>query len=256
MTALWLSILVSLGMQAPVLSETTELPAPKPFHITSLNQCYDTLFDQASARAGAELMLQPTTVHGGRIENILRFKPDLVLANRFNDPLLINALRAQSVRVETLPEPDSLAEVSGLLQQLEQLTGSHLSFNADQLPQLFAGQRVLMLQANHYSLAADTLWDELVTALGGTNVAPGTGLVTVLPEQVLRLDPDLIVVLRHSGFALAARNLLHGALSPLLSTRAIEVDADLVGCMAQRLDALILHLSERVSVSDAQGAPR
>ena len=240
-----LSILVSLSMQAPVL------PAAEPLHITSLNQCYDTLFAQSAAP-----VVQPTTVHGGRIENILRFKPDLVLANRFNDPLLMDALRAQQLQVETLPEPNSLAGVSALMQALAQLTGVELHFETEQLPQLFAGQRVLMLQANHYSLAADTLWDGLVTALGGNNVAPGSGLVTVLPEHVVRLDPDLIVVLGHTGFALAARNTLHGALSSLLATRAIEVDAQLVGCMAQRLDALVEHLANALNAHGMQEVSR
>lgn len=147
-----------------------------------------------------------------------------------------------------LAEPDSLAEVADFFQQLGQLTGVPRAINTHQLPQIFAGQRVLMLQANHYSFGADTLWNELVEALGGVNAAPGRGLVTVLPEQVLRLDPDLMVVLEHGSFALAARNLLHGALGPLLNERALVVDAALVGCMAQRLDALIAVLVDELAL--------
>ena len=215
-----------------------------PLRISSLNQCYDALFQQLPGQSAAALLVQPTAEHGGRIENILRFQPDLILANPFTNPLLVNALQAQDSRVEILPEADSLAGVEAFFQQLSQLTGIEFPVNTRQLPQLFAGQRVLMLQANHYSFAADTLWNELVEALGGENVAPGSGLVTVLPEQVLRLEPDLIIVLRHGDFALAARNLLHGALAPMLKERAVEVDTDVVGCMAQRLDDLIAHLAQ------------
>ena len=239
---LWVWGMIGFSLQVTVAygggssgSDTTA-----PMRISSLNQCYDALFQQ-HARSG--LQVQPTAEHGGRIERILRFQPDLVLANRFNNPLLVNALQAQEQRVEILPEPASLGEVDDFFQQLGQLTGIPFPMNRDQLPQLFAAQRVLMLQANHYSFGADTLWNELVEALGGHNVAPGSGLVTVLPEQVLRLDPDLIVVLGHADFALAARNLLHGALAPLLNERAVAVDADLVGCMAQRVDALIENLA-------------
>lgn len=237
---------IPIGHAASGIAETPGDSNPRPgfvqadpLRISSLNQCYDALLEQPSL---SSVQLQSSAEHGGRVERILRFQPDLVLANRFNNPLLVNALLAQGQRVEILPEPDSLAQVEDFFAQLAQLTGVPFAINTDQLPQLFAGQRVLMLQANHYSFGTETLWNELVEALGGHNVAPGSGLVSVLPEQVLRLDPDLIVVLEHAEFALAARNLLHGALAPLLNERAVAVDADLVGCMAQRLDALIENL--------------
>lgn len=232
---------MSLSVHATVTESVT---SSNDLRITSLNQCYDTLFAGAPERGVARIALQSTAMHGGRIERILRFAPDLVLANRFNDPMLVSALRAQGVGVEVLPEPESLAGVVDFYAQLAAASKVGFEFELSDLPPLLAGQRVLMLQANHYSFGADTLWDELVTALGGENVAPGSGLVTVLPEQVLRLDPDMIVVLRAGDFALASRNVLHGALEPLLTHRAIEVDADLVGCMAQRIDDLVNAIAQ------------
>lgn len=242
-----------------------------PVKISSLNQCYDRLPLHAE--------VQTTRMHGGRLEAILQFDPDLVLANRFNSPLLIARLRERDVEVLVLPEPESLAEVAefyarlgvagvgvsgggasdaasgaigvGSASDLEDAGSGAGGVSEALWPQVWQGQRVLMLQANHYSFGQGTLWDELVSALGGQNIAPGSGLVSVLPEQVLALDPDVIVSVQGDEFALASRNSLHGALAPLLENRGVVVSPQWMGCMAQQLDALVdvlVEASGRASV--------
>lgn len=219
------------GVGAP-LQERAKA-SPEQLRYTSLNLCYDHLDTLGT--------LQPTHAHGGRIEAILNFAPDKVLANPFSDPFLIARLQAQQIDVVRLPEPASLAQVAEFYQRFDGL----LDYEVAQWPQIWRDQGVLMLQANHYSFGEDTLWHEVVEALGGENLAPGSGLVTVLPEQVLALNPDVIVVLEQEGFALAGRNQLHGALTELLDERAVYIESDLVGCMAQRLDELVTVLTQR-----------
>ena len=224
--------------------------------ITSLNQCYDELPFQGQVQA--------TYDHGGRLESILQFAPDVVFANRFNSPLLIARLRERDLHVVILPEPQSLAEVALLFEELSAYLPDsyHGMTKGNELgpmpkfgvgaaaayvaawPQIWKGKRVLMLQANHYSFGADTLWDEVVTALGGINVAPGVGLVTVLPERVLTLDPDVIVVIEGEDFALASRNSLHGALATLVDSRGVSISSALNGCMAQQLGSLVEALAQ------------
>lgn len=228
--------------------------------ITSLNQCFDTLPSSLPLSVHAEV--QTTDMHGGRLEAILQFNPDLVLANPYNSPLLIARLRERGFEVLMLPEPESLAEVAEFYALIDAgltvaggLASGALGSGAlnsqgpagDEVwsqawPQVWRGQRVLMLQANHYSFGQKTLWDDVVTALGGENIAPGYGLVSVLPEQVLALDPDVIVSVQGDEFALAARNSLHRALAPLLESRGIVVAPQWMGCMAQQLDALVDEL--------------
>ena len=253
--------------------------------VTSLNQCYDDLPFRGHVQA--------THDHGGRLESILQFSPDVVFANSFNSPLLIARLRERGLHVVTLPEPQSLAEVAQLFDKLNPylaedfdsgvrafnrpdtprgeafgagrdskyrsiggadaagINGANIDGSADSAlayglnwPQIWQGKTVLMLQANHYSFGAETLWDEVVRALGGINAAPGVGLVSVLPERVLALDPDVIVTIEGGNFALASRNALHGALAPLVAARGVSIASTLNGCMAQQLGALIEALDE------------
>ncbi|RUO32979.1 ABC transporter substrate-binding protein [Aliidiomarina soli] len=218
--------------------------------IVSLNICFDQLLEDTVPDA-AEHVLR-TDQHAGNLERILRWQPDLVLANPFSNPFLLDALRRHSVTVTTLPEPDSWSQLVEFYQRYSEATGygQHIDVTMEWAQPLFVPEaerkRVLLLQANHYSFAGDTLWDQLLTRLGAVNAAPGSGLVTLLPEQIVRLDPDYLVVVQGEGFALASRNLLHGALTPLLTERQLTLPAELFGCMAQQLPAVVEALRTQV----------
>ena len=64
---------------------------------------------------------------------------------------------------------------------------------------------MLLLQRGRYTAGKDTLFDELLTAAGGRNVAAEAGFSGHVPlsfEQVLSLDPD---VLLYCGYRADAR---------------------------------------------------
>ncbi|MGX5913557.1 ABC transporter substrate-binding protein [Aliidiomarina sp. Khilg15.8] len=241
------ALLLCLGLAASVQARP---------QVLSLNLCYDDLLiaqvpDQISAltRYSDDSRF---TRHQGTIESILQLAPDVVLANAYNDPLLVKALRAQGVQVRILPEPQSLAEVNAFWQEFAQAVDidataveADIQASLQPLPAL-RGKRVLGLQANHYSFGENTLWHELLIRLGAENLAArqGSGLVTVLPEQVLRWQPDIIFVQVSNHFALAHRNQLHGALAPLLEERAVALPGDLTSCLAQQLPAFVDALQE------------
>lgn len=245
-SALLLSLCVVAGAQA------------RP-QVLSLNLCYDDLLithvpDQISAltRYSDD---ERFARHTSQVESIVQLAPDVVIANAYNDPLLIKALRAQGIRVELLPEPQSLSEVHAFWHALGEAVEHDFSAvqrsikqRLQPLPAL-EGKRVLGLQPNHYSFGADTLWHELLSQLGAENLAArqGSGLVTVLPEQVLRWQPDVIFVQVSDHFALAHRNQLHGALATLLHERAVELPGDLTSCMAQQLPAFLDTIEETLS---------
>jgi ABC-type Fe3+-hydroxamate transport system substrate-binding protein len=224
--------------------------------VLPLNLCYDDLLiEHAPAQITALTRYSDDTRfarHDSQLESILQLAPDMVIANAYNDPLLIQALRAQGQAVIILPEPQSLGEVATFWQALGEALDrdfssvqSQLDARLQPLPAL-KGKQVLGLQANHYSFGSGTLWHELLTRLGAENLAArqGSGLVTVLPEQVVRWQPDIIFVQVSDHFALAHRNQLHGALAPLLSARAVELPGDLTSCLAQQLPAFIDALEE------------
>lgn len=241
---------------ATACAQATELPS-----VLSLNLCYDILLTEL---APPEQSLVLTHYHGdqgypthrAQLEDILQRAPEVVLANAFNDPLLVQALRQHGIKVVILPEANSVAEVKTFWQAFGQATGLSASLEdkqqelADLLQPApgFNHKKVLALQANHYSFGSGTLLHEVLTSLGAENLAArqGQGLVTVLPEQILAWQPDLIVLTRDSArpqhFAMAHRNILHGSLQPLLEERALYIEQQLSGCMGQQLVAFVKAL--------------
>lgn len=252
-------MIFSRSCSALLLSLCVMASAQARPQVLSLNLCYDDLLiahvpDQIAAltRYSDDKRFAR---HNSQLESIVQLAPDVVIANAYNDPILIKALRAQGVRVEILPEPQSISKVKAFWQALGEAVEHDFSTvqrgitkRLQPLPAL-DGKRVLGLQPNHYSFGADTLWHELLTRLGAENLAArqGSGLVTVLPEQVLRWQPDFIFVQVSDHFALAHRNQLHGALAPMLDERAVELPGDLTSCMAQQLPAFLDTIEETLS---------
>lgn len=233
--------------------------------VLSLNLCYDRLLMKLAPLPQSVVLTHYHTgqgypTHQAQLEDILQRAPDVVLANAFNDPLLIRALRQHDIEVAILPEANSVTEVKAFWQAFGEATG--LSAGAEQKQQAldsllqpvagFKNKKILAIQANHYSFGSGTLLHEVLTSLGAENLAArqGPGLVTVLPEQILAWQPDIIILTTDSArpahFAMAHRNILHSSLQPLLEERALYIDQQLSGCMGQQLGDYIKVLQEAV----------
>lgn len=202
----------------------------------SLNQCLDYLLvdwapDQLIGVTGLDETVVTATrsAHFGRLERILRLKPDRVFATEYNSPKLIQLLKKYT-QVEVLPQPQNLEQYREWIQQLSQHTPLASHAKAHQLrleASLRAAQQVtqdvIILMPNQFSWGRSSWADELIRAMHWNNLAAplGNNLVSLTLEEVIYLDPDRFILegFSQANYALANQWLYH----PLLQQRLSEV---------------------------------
>lgn len=145
------------------------------------------------------------------IEQIIKLKPDLVLATKEgNKPDVVNRLRGLGIRVFVLSESNSwkdirngfiqtaellgkTADAQKILAQLETRLSAVREKNppAGSLPKVF-----FQLSEQFHTAAKDTFADEVITQAGAINIAHNAiGRWPMLSvEEVLTQDPDLIII--------------------------------------------------------------
>lgn len=225
--------------------------------VTSLNLCLDQYF---AAQAPKTPSVQTVADHQGRVERILRFAPELVVATEFSSPLLVHYLKNHGLEVHTLAEPSSLDAVIALQQQLQHLlslsdaTVSELDRLFDQQP--LAGKRLLWFQENSLSFGADTLFTEVIHQLGGENVAAqqGSGLVRFNLEDLWSLRPDIVITEastmkgsaadshENEHFALAQTGAYHSAFHQYIEQPQVHVlnlPRTMMGCFSYQLPEFV-----------------
>ncbi|RUO35389.1 ABC transporter substrate-binding protein [Aliidiomarina sanyensis] len=210
--------------------------------VASLNYCLD---QQLAPHLAADAFF-PAAAHGGRVESLLQWQPDVVLATPFTSALTVRSLQAAGLRVETVAEPQRLDEVAAVRHQLTQLTGADLPvFQIEAKVSGVSTPGVVFYLANQWSFGSDTLWDEVAERMGWRNLAAqqGGGLVSVSLEQVLAWQPEILVFEQGDAeVGLAYLALQHRALRRYIEesdVRVIYLPRDLSGCMAQRLPEVI-----------------
>lgn len=244
----WVLMLLPL----PIAQAADEWP-----RVTSLNLCLDQYL---AAQAPNTPLLQTVAGHQGRVERILSFAPELVVATEFSSPLLIHYLKSHGLAVHTLAEPSSLAAVIALQQQLQHLlplkdtTVSGLDGHFAQQP--LAGKRLLWFQENHLSFGADTLFTEVIEKLGGENVAAqqGSGLVRFNLEDLWLLRPNIVIMeastmaghtanlIDLGDFALAQTGAYHRAFHQYIEQPQVHVlslPRTLMGCFSYQLPEFV-----------------
>ncbi len=165
----------------------------------------------------------------GAAEQVFLLKPDLVLADTYDNPLGIAMLRRLGIRVEQFDPVETLAGVSTALLRMGTLLGQEnraqavvAAYEAD-LDRLAAAARDLPREkaafyyANDYTSGAGTLADEILDRAGFDNAARDRGLAgsVRLPLEVLVMQRPFLVRTSHIGGhgpALAYATLDHPAL--------------------------------------------
>ncbi|MCH8501450.1 MAG: hypothetical protein LAT77_06015 [Aliidiomarina sp.] len=229
--------------------------------LTSLNLCLDQYLVAQIPNAQS---LQTVEAHQGRIERILRFAPELVVATEFSSPLLVHYLKNHGLDVQILAEPSSIAAVSALQQQLQHLLSLD-GMTVSALDRLFdlqplQGKRLLWFQENNLSFGADTLFTEVIDQLGGENVAAqqGSGLVRFNLEDLWLLRPDIVImeasimadtaadVIENTDFALAQTGAYHRAFQQYIEqpqVRVLILPRTMMGCFSYQLPEFVHHIS-------------
>lgn len=198
-----------------------------PTRILSLDLCSDWLLAKYVSRsqvvALSPLLKQypvkwigdewPT--HNGSLEQILNLQPDLVLSGEYNALLLRQRLIALGVRVEVLPLPRTLSEVTGYEQRFLSLVG--LSPTKARVPlapyqQTTQMPRLLLLGANGVATGRQTFENDVIQHAGWGNYIESDGYLRLDLEQIVTDPPDAVMWSAPKSPALANQFAKHPAL--------------------------------------------
>ena len=200
-------------------------------------------FSAAGARADDPDLLARPRFDAYVAEALLALSPDLVICDRWQSPDTTERLREAGVRVLELGELESLDSVRAALRQLGEVLGAQAACDAtladldarvarlaESAPRR-AGWRALSYTnggGGGWAPGAGTTADEWIRLTGMSNAgAEGgrTGHVRCSFEELLALDPDLIVVSTRSeggGEGVSARILREEP--GLANLRAVRLD--------------------------------
>ncbi|QDU59760.1 corrinoid ABC transporter substrate-binding protein [Planctomycetes bacterium Pan216] len=149
------------------------------------------------------------TVVGTSLERIISLRPDIVLAARFTEIPTVSTLKQAGIttfrfgRYETLADIRHNIKLLGVITDERERASEILHWMSDSLGVVAAaGSRAaakprVLLYRGGFSAGAATLFDEMLTAAGGTNVAVEAGLVghgPISKELAIALDPEVIVM--------------------------------------------------------------
>lgn len=168
-------------------------------------------------------------VHDGTLEQVLQFKPDLVITGEYNALLLRRRLQALRVRVEVLPLPRSLADIRAYEERMLRLLDLPPEL-ASAAPSTAAADgksrprpRLLLLGANGIGTGRGTFEDGILEYAGWTNYLNEAGYPRLDLERVVLDPPDAILWAAPGSRALANRFAEH----PVLK-RAVAADRWLI----------------------------
>ena len=235
--------------------------AAAPTRIVSINACADQLL---LALADRQQILALTTYARDRdmsfyadraeglpairgdAEEVLKLKPDLVLAGSFTRGATRAQLAAHGIRIATFSPARSIEDVKKQIGEVASLLGQEARGRAlvAELDAAFADLnlrapkplRALQLQRRAFAAGTDTLIDDIMQRLGIVNAATDLGIRYVgrtSLEAVLKTKPDVLILDRADpGAADQGTALLgHPALEEIVPRhRRIVIPASQIVC--------------------------
>jgi iron complex transport system substrate-binding protein len=208
------SVLVSLNTQTRAASTT-------PKRIVSLNVCTDqwlllladpeqiASITHLSHEEGASYLLEKALkypINKGRAEDILPFKPDLVISSDYTSPNTLSLLRKLNIRVETLPIADDWESTLAGIEKMAQLVGhperakqiiNEMQQRLKQLPVITEPKPLIAsYEPNGYTVGNQSLLGQAIQQAGWQNVAELAGITNygqLSLETMIRLKPDALI---------------------------------------------------------------
>ena len=196
----------------------------------------------------------------GTAEEVLRLRPDLVLAGTFSGSATRAILQAQGIRVETFTPPLTLAQArseiiraAALLGHPDRGTALIVAIDAAlgaARPLGGGPMTVLALQRRGYVSGADTLLSDALAEVGFVNAAAGLGVRSVERaslETIAKARPDVLVVEELARHAPDQANALlrHPVLARMVpASRMLRVPVAELTCAGPALPTLIHRLGQ------------
>ncbi|MFV0291915.1 MAG: ABC transporter substrate-binding protein [Paracoccus sp. (in: a-proteobacteria)] len=230
------------------------MPPPPPSRVVSINLCTDQLAmliaDPKQLRSVSYIAADPRVslmaekarsidLNHGQAEEIFLMQPDLVLANNYSDPAILDMLARLGIRTETLPPAGSIANIrenithiGKILGQTERAATILANFDADlaAIPKGRNGQLATTYAANGFANGSNTLSADVMRHAGLMLLADQLGLASsgqVALEQLVITEPELVITGSREITPSRAEALLdHPAFSALQADRLAIPDRD------------------------------
>ena len=260
-------------------------PAAKPSHIMSLNLCTDQLLlmmlpperitslsflSRASEKPLFSAEAAGLPVNYGTLEEVLAQKPDLVIAGTASTPTTRAFLAASNIPLVEVPLANDFESIRTTTRQVGRAVGekekaeSLIAQMDATLAELAATapQRRIVVAAwggGGEVPGRGTLFDAILTAAGGTNVAatlPSARFGVFDFEELLVSHPDIIAfpdaAMDHPG--LRREQIQHRVIEKLYRGRQIAYPEALVGCgLPQSADAARDLRRAMLAIMDREG---
>lgn len=156
----------------------------------------------------ARALVKVGSVQEQNIERIVALRPQLVVASNLTQPSQVDALRGLGLEVEVFREPSSFADICDHFLRLGRLLGREdqartiIDQAAEKVAMVRDGvaplpRRKVFLQVGAHPLHSSvkgSFTHDFIELAGGINVAGGLRSGAVKTEQVLALNPEVIII--------------------------------------------------------------
>ena len=265
--------LVSLAFAVQAKAETR-----RPHRVVSINLCSDVLALELAEpgsvksvfRVAADpedspvaSLAQDIPLNNAAAEEILSYKPDLVLAHRYSSPFTLSLLARARVPVVQVKDAESFAEIRENVRLVAAALGErekgeawiarfNASLAASARPRLARAPRAVIYQDLGGAAAANTILGALLDHAGFENVVKASssgGFVNLTIEELIEKRPDFVAVgiYRAHEPSLAHEILAHPALRSYVAryARAIDLPAKLWTCGTP----FITEIADRLAIA-------
>lgn len=260
---------------------TPSFTVAQPARVVSINACADQLIyalaDRAQIAALTDYAAQPDfSLHPkeiaasgirlirGSAEEVIKLKPDLVLAGQFTRTATRAQLAAFGIRLETFAPAESIdaaradirkvAALLGRPERGEALIGEIDAALRDARSTVqLRGLRLLQFRRRAYISGSGTLFDDVLAQLGLVNAAREAGIKGTRQsslEAVLKLRPDALVMFDGLGEPAdqGSAVLHHPAIDAMYPpNRRIVIPGNQIVCGGPSLPLLLRTLSAEVA---------
>lgn len=145
------------------------------------------------------------------LERILSLHPDIVLSSFLNEPGQIEKLRSLKIKVVSFTKPKSFSEICSQCLEIGKIVGKEeeakeiikkaqatvrlIKEKACGLPR----PKVFMQVGTNplYTITRDSFSEDFITLAGGINIAHEAKSGLYSREEVVRRDPDVIIIVTH-----------------------------------------------------------
>ena len=166
-----------------------------------------------------------------RLEELLILDVDYIFASEFDDPKLLNQLGDYGHEVRQFKAQRSIAQaqqnIKAMAQILEQPHRSDRLIKRletiRQLDKVSNKPRTLLLGANNYISGKNTLASDVIETLGYINIANEVNVTDygrISMEQIIELDPEVIIVSKYSDDYSRAQSVMQHPVLQRLSKKA------------------------------------